>query len=183
MDHIWDGFYTSQLRMARWPSIIQTGTGINKIYNVTYTGTAPSTQRFILKADSEGVMVAIKFTKAGSYAIYNGPPASGGTIVTSNAWDENLKAQSSIKGNRGCGENRYVGVVNIFEFYIRAECMLYVVPVDSITSSVRMSWTLAEFYAAGGTTKFVDRMAASLGIHASTIKVVAVYQGSVIVAF
>lgn len=40
---------------------------------------------------------------------------------------------------------------------------------------------MSEFYADGGTTKFVDRLAASLGIHASTIKIVSVYQGSVIV--
>jgi len=40
-----------------------------------------------------------------------------------------------------------------------------------------------EFFADGGTTKFVDRLAASLGIHASTIKIVAVYQGSVVVEF
>jgi len=39
------------------------------------------------------------------------------------------------------------------------------------------------FYADGGTTKFADRIAAVLGIHASTIKVVAVYKGSVIVDF
>lgn len=30
-----------------------------------------------------------------------------------------------------------------------------------------MEWTLAEFYAEGGTTRFVDRMAAALGIDAS----------------
>ena len=44
-----------------------------------------------------------------------------------------------------------------------------------------MSWTLEGFYAAGGATKFVDRLASVLGIHASTIKVVSVYTGSVIV--
>jgi len=40
-----------------------------------------------------------------------------------------------------------------------------------------------EFYADGGTTRFADRIAAALGIHASTIKVVAVYKGSVVVEF
>jgi hypothetical protein len=39
------------------------------------------------------------------------------------------------------------------------------------------------FFAAGGTTKFVDRLAASLGIHASNIKIVSVYEGSVVVQF
>lgn len=40
-----------------------------------------------------------------------------------------------------------------------------------------------EFFADGGTTSFVDRLAGVLGIHASTIKVVAVYKGSVIIDF
>lgn len=40
-----------------------------------------------------------------------------------------------------------------------------------------------EFYREGGTVKFADRIAAVLGIHASTIKVVAVYKGSVIIDF
>ena len=46
-----------------------------------------------------------------------------------------------------------------------------------------MEWTLEDFYAKGGTTSFVDRLAGSLGIHASTIKVVSVYQGSLVVNY
>jgi len=46
-----------------------------------------------------------------------------------------------------------------------------------------MEWTLEEFYSDGGTTRFVDRLAASLGIDRSRIKTVAVYEGSVIVDF
>ena len=40
-----------------------------------------------------------------------------------------------------------------------------------------------QFYSDGGTTTFVDRLAASLGIHASTIKIVGVYTGSLIVDY
>jgi len=40
-----------------------------------------------------------------------------------------------------------------------------------------------EFFDNGGTTKFIDRIAGSLGIHASTIKVVGVYDGSVVVDY
>lgn len=40
-----------------------------------------------------------------------------------------------------------------------------------------------EFFNNGGTTKFVDRVAGSLGIHASTIKVVSVYDGSVVLNY
>jgi len=46
-----------------------------------------------------------------------------------------------------------------------------------------MNWTLNEFFKDGGTTKFVDRIAASLGIKAANVKVVSVYQGSVVVDF
>lgn len=46
-----------------------------------------------------------------------------------------------------------------------------------------MEWTLEAFFADGGTTKFVDRVAGALGIHASTIKVVSVYEGSVIINY
>lgn len=50
-------------------------------------------------------------------------------------------------------------------------------------TKVRLEWTLEEFYADGGVTRFVDRMAAALDISANRIKTVAVYEGSVIVDF
>lgn len=48
---------------------------------------------------------------------------------------------------------------------------------------VRMEWTIDEFFNNGGTTKFVDRVAGSLGIHSSTIKIVSVYEGSVVLNY
>lgn len=48
---------------------------------------------------------------------------------------------------------------------------------------VRMEWTFDEFFAGGGTTTFMDRVAGSLGIHASTIKIVSVYEGSLVVNY
>lgn len=87
-----------------------------------------------------------------------------------------------IKRNK-CGENRFVGVVNILQFFLPFDCQVTIEPRDAIMTNIRLEWTLEEFYADGGTTRFADRLAASLGIHPSTIKVVAVYQGSVIVNF
>lgn len=40
-----------------------------------------------------------------------------------------------------------------------------------------------EFFDNGGTTSFIDRLCASLGIHASTVKVVGVSSGSVVVDY
>jgi len=48
---------------------------------------------------------------------------------------------------------------------------------------VRMEWTMDDFFAGGGTTSFIDRVAGALGIHASTIKVVSVYDGSVVLNY
>ena len=48
---------------------------------------------------------------------------------------------------------------------------------------VRMEWSVDEFFNNGGTTTFVDRVAGSLGIHASSIKVVSVYEGSLVVNY
>ena len=46
-----------------------------------------------------------------------------------------------------------------------------------------MDWSMSEFFADGGTTRFVDRLAASLGIDSFRIKVVSIYEGSVVVDF
>jgi len=48
---------------------------------------------------------------------------------------------------------------------------------------VRLEWTFAEFYMDGGTTRFIDRLASSLGIHGSEIKMVSVYEGSLILDY
>jgi uncharacterized beta-barrel protein YwiB (DUF1934 family) len=46
-----------------------------------------------------------------------------------------------------------------------------------------MEWTMEEFFEDGGTTTFIDRLTGSLGIHASTVKIVSVYEGSLIVNY
>ena len=48
---------------------------------------------------------------------------------------------------------------------------------------VRMDFTLADFFSGGGTTNFVDRLSSSLGIHASDVKIVSVYEGSLVVNY
>lgn len=65
------------------------------------------------------------------------------------------------------------------EFYIDGTCEMKIIPRDAIMTQVRIEWTMAEFFDNGGTTTFVDRLCGSLGIHASTVKVVGVFDGSV----
>lgn len=68
-------------------------------------------------ADQGGIVVRIRYTKPGAYIIKN----SNGNLIKHNEWNKDIKAPALIKGGSSgqCGENRYVGVVNIFEFYLK----------------------------------------------------------------
>lgn len=174
MDHVWDGFYTGQLRLSRFPAQLETG----KDYTVEMAGTPPKKMRYSLQADLGGVKLKIPYPVAGSYTV-----KANGQLRDYTTWDKDLGRHSPLQKNSGCGENRYVGVENFLEFFITPGCEILVEPRDAIMTKVRLEWTLADFYADGGVTRFVDRMAAALGVPAHRIKTVAVYEGSVIVDF
>ena len=178
MDHGWDGFYTSQLRQSRFPAIID-AIPKDSVTEITYTGTPPKKQLFELYSqdESSATIVRIAYPSAMAYQV-----KKDGKYVEMTQWDDEEKNYGKITRSF-CGENRYLGVKNILEFYITPDCSLIIEPRNAIQSKVRMEWTLEEFYKDGGTTAFVDRLAASLGIHASTIKVVGVYEGSLIVDY
>jgi hypothetical protein len=59
---------------------------------------------------------------------------ANGKEIVANAWDNSIQQPSLIKGARGgyCGENRYVGVVNILDFYLNKGCVIFIEPIDSI---------------------------------------------------
>lgn len=105
-----------------------------------------------------------------------------GKTVEYNQWNETLHMYGPITSSF-CGENRYIGVKNIFEFYLTTACTIHIIPRDAIQSLVRMEWTMDSFFSNGGTTSFMDRVAGSLGIHASTVKIVSVYEGSLVVNY
>jgi hypothetical protein len=46
MDHIWDGFYTGQVRLSAFPSLIEAPKGSNSITEITMTGTPPKKMKF-----------------------------------------------------------------------------------------------------------------------------------------
>jgi len=180
MDHVWDGFYSGQIRRSRFPGFVwgkQPGEN-GMIYEVVFTGT-PAKKfkwKFISQTPGAGLTVKIAYPSALSRSVLKDEQ-----IIEYNKWDKSIEPSGmygTIKQTE-CGENRYVGVKNILEFYIDAGCTLQVQPRDAIQTSVRLEWTMDEFFANGGTTAFVDRLCASLGIHASTVKSVSVYKGSV----
>jgi hypothetical protein len=144
-------------------------------YEVVMTGTPPKKMRWRLdtKNKPNGVWIMVKFPSALARAVL-----VDGEEVPYNKWQADPEiigqgAYGPVK-NEFCGENRYVAVKNILEFHISGECELEIAPRDAIMTKVRMEWTMTEFFDNGGTTAFIDRLCASLGIHASTVKVVGV---------
>ena len=174
MDHIWDTFYTGQRRMARFPTALATG----QDYTLEFSSTPAKKMRFNLDARTGGTKIKIPYPVAGSIQV-----TADGKKKSYTPWDDTIGASSPLTKTKGCGENRFVGILNFLEFWLEPGCLIEIEPKDSIMAKVRMDWSMAEFYSDGGTTRFADRLAASLGIDSFRIKVVAVYEGSTVVDF
>lgn len=174
MDHCWDGVYACQKHKSQFIAAIQT----DKNYTIEYTSTPFKNMIYTMRSESGQSKIKIRYPSSGIYAVY-----INGDKVEPTEWDKEAGENRELTGYKGCGENRYLGVSKTLEFIITAGCELEVNYVDGIVSNVRMEWTIDEFYGAGGVTSFIDRVSAALGIHASQMKVVAVYTGSVVVDY
>lgn len=71
--------------------------------------------------------ISIPYPNTGSFNLL-----LNGNIVEFNDWDEDISNYGALTGTRGCGENRYVGVENIFDFYITPGCEIEIIPRDAI---------------------------------------------------
>jgi hypothetical protein len=99
MDHIWDGFYTGQQRVAMFPGLIET----DSEYEIVYTSTEPLKQKFLLHSTNGGVKITINYMDAGVYRVLD----ENQNQIEPNDWDTTLSREGEIKGNKGCGENRF----------------------------------------------------------------------------
>jgi hypothetical protein len=70
MDHVWDGFYTGQKRLQRFPGIIQADRG--SVYDLNFTGTPAKNMTFTLRSQSKtaGATIRIAYPSAESRSIY-----------------------------------------------------------------------------------------------------------------
>lgn len=125
-----------------------------------------------------GTLITIKYPDAGAYKLYD----ANQELVIPTDWDKTIERWAEPTG-RYCGEYRFEGVINQLQFWITPGCTLFIYPRDAIMLAVRLEWTVAEFYQEDGIGIFTDRMAAALGIARADLKVVQVYEGSVIVEF
>ena len=62
-------------------------------------------------------------------------------------------------------------------------CSIWIEGVDVIQTNIRLNWTLSGFKENGGTNKFKENLADSLGIKQTFIQILSVREGSVIVDF
>lgn len=83
MDHVWDGFYTGQVRLSRFPVLVYAPK--KAVYDLKYTGTPAKQQRFTLYSQDEtlGMTVRIAYPSAESRQI-----VKDGKRVNMNEWDK-----------------------------------------------------------------------------------------------
>lgn len=114
MDHVWDGFYTGQTRLSRFPMQIENDMG----YTVSFTGTPPGKMRFLLKSGIEGtgIFMRIRYAEAGAYQVL-----VNNEVQEFTEWNTEIGMYAPLKKTK-CGENRYVGIKNFMEFYITPGC-------------------------------------------------------------
>jgi hypothetical protein len=152
-------------------------TGID--HTVRFTGTPPSKMRFGLRADDNqpGVKVKIPYPNTGVYEV-----KANGVKVPPMPFNDTLGYPEQLPKST-CGENRFQNLANWLEFYITPGCEIHIRPLDAIIGSVRMDWTMDEFWGEDGegVTSFEQRIASVLGVHWSRVYTIQVYPGSVIV--
>lgn len=123
MDHVWDGFYTGQIRLSRFPTLVEASAG--SVTEIEMTGT-PAKKMLFRLIGGGGTTVRIAYPGSESRAIYK-----DGTEISYNAWDYSIAGYSPV-AQSFCGENRFIGVQNILEFYITDGCELQIKPRNAI---------------------------------------------------
>jgi len=87
MDHVWDGFYTGQLRLSRFPGQLETG----KDYTIEMTSTPPRKMRYTLQADLGGVKLKIPYPVAGSLTV-----KANGVLKDYTPWNKEIGRHSPL---------------------------------------------------------------------------------------
>lgn len=64
MDHVWDGFYTGQTRLSRFPILVYAPKGA--VYDIVYTGTPAKKMKYTLRSQDKtlGLTVRIAYPSA-----------------------------------------------------------------------------------------------------------------------
>eukprot|EP00744_Colponema_vietnamica_P007563 GILI01010870.1.p1 GENE.GILI01010870.1~~GILI01010870.1.p1 ORF type:complete len:738 (+),score=179.47 GILI01010870.1:37-2214(+) len=176
MDHGWNFDYTSLKRLNRFPTAVE----MNRAYNVSMAGSNPRLWRMQLQGAldaNDAVVVNLKY----------------GTPETIEVWVNGVTKVDGIDGRRQpdrvptvndpVGTNRYWPLDRQISVVLKGTDFVLLRVVNTVQVSLRMDTNLNDFFDNDGESKFIFRLALSLGISADRIKVVDIRQGSVIVDF
>ena len=176
MDHCWDDHYTCQLRLSRFPGIIEA----DQKYEIYFTGTTPAVSRYVLEgADANDyAIVKVDFSQSILYNV--GVSQNGGAEVEvkANAFNKTLGAPAPINISE-CGHNRYEQQDYIYEFALRRNCTVYLRAQEHLVGLVRLQMSVDQFFE----DDFVSKLSYALGITTDQIRVVGVRSGSAVVSY
>jgi hypothetical protein len=90
MDHCWDGHYTCQKRLSRFPGLVEA----NRYYELYFTGTQPRESRYVLLGTQPGdwLVYKIDFSKSIYYKVY-----ADGSEIEANRYDQTDRRMPPIK--------------------------------------------------------------------------------------
>jgi len=91
MDHVWDGFYSGQIRRSMFPILVHAPDA--SIYDLEFTGSPAKKMRFKLISQDEGskMTIRIKYPSADSRAI-----VKDGSIIDMNACNETSRGYGAV---------------------------------------------------------------------------------------
>ena len=180
MNHAADGFYQAQLRMSRFPGILQLG----RSYNVTYTGTIPGSMRYQLQGteeDTDSIVVTIPYVRPETVRVSVGPTKEEAVEVEATTGNPDNDINTVVNLFSEHGKNQWFFTTNKIKFAMRGSDFVYLDIIDAIQLTMRLDVTSEEFWASSGPTDFIDRMAAALNIPSYRVRVVDTYRGSTVV--
>jgi len=64
-DHVWDGFYTGQTRLSRFPIIVYAPPG-TAVYDIVYTGTPAKKMKYFLESQNEQLAMVVRIAYPGA---------------------------------------------------------------------------------------------------------------------
>ena len=179
MDHCWDGHYTCQKRLSRFPGIVKS----NEKLEIYFTGTQPQNSRYVLEGgetETDWLHVVIDYSQSRLYNVY--ATLSGGqeTLVSANDYDSSTNALKPIS-KTSCGENVYYKPTFIYEFYLTYGCTVRFEAQDFLEGMVRLQLSYNDFFNNNGRATFLDKLTSALGISQDRIRIVSVAEGSTII--
>lgn len=169
MDHRWDNGYTSNLRLSRFPIVLDLG----KAYNLTCTGTNPRDVHLALPTDNDntGVILHIWYQSPELHEVF-----VGGKKKTAVQSAEDLP-WDTLKFSDDTGTHYWFNPKRILTILVKGPQDVVIRTINAVQLELTVIGTIDEFYDNGGLETFTANLAYSLSIDPSRIKVVDIVSG------